>query len=181
MSEAGNVRTKGAESLDSAAAVQLGLPELPAVASLYRIRLRPAEFARLLGVAKSSVTSWTHRGIVRVGVDGRLDPALAIKTLLSRPDAGRLRSRFLAEAFEEFDELRRERDAARALAARVPELERELAAAIARAADADGAGDAMAARVFEIVEAVRAALALMPPDHPGAALLAAALGGDADG
>ena len=83
------------------------------------LRLLPAEFARLMGVSRQSVSKWISGGKILLGVDGRLDPRAAVRQLLRNSDPARLRSKVLAPLLSETDALR----------ARVASLENELARA----------------------------------------------------
>lgn len=74
---------------------------------LLAIRVRPAEFARLLGVSKQTVSVWIRDGKVTVNaLDGLLDVRRAIQDVLRNTDPGRLRSRVLRQAVTDVQELR---------------------------------------------------------------------------
>jgi hypothetical protein len=104
-----------------------GLLDTP---ELLRVRIRPADFARALGVSKQSVSRWVRDGWVQLAADGRLDPTVAIGQLLRRCDPGRLRARWLRQAVTEVQELR---EAAASADARVAEVEARLGAELAAA------------------------------------------------
>lgn len=89
-----------------------------------RLRVRPAEFARMVGVSRQSVSEWIRDGKVRLGADGRLDPQVAAREVVARSDPARLRARVLRAAVEDSGTLRR----------RIADLEAALAAARARVA-----------------------------------------------
>jgi hypothetical protein len=93
---------------------------------LLRVRIRPAEFARALGVSKQSVSRWIRDGWVMLAADGRLDPVVAIGQLLRRCDPGRLRARWLRQAITDVQALR---EAAASADARVAAVEAALTAA----------------------------------------------------
>lgn len=81
------------------------------------LRLLPAEFARLMDVSKQSVSKWISGGKILLGVDGRLDPRVAVRQLLRNSDPARLRSRILAPLMNDLATLRvRVRDLETALA-----------------------------------------------------------------
>lgn len=82
-------------------------PEM-AEAALLRQRVLPAEFARALGVSRTSVSRWVQRGYVVLGVDGRCDPVAALRRLISVTDPSRHRARWLRMATADLAELRAE-------------------------------------------------------------------------
>lgn len=91
-------------------------PFLPfAETELLAVRLRPAEFARCIGVTKQSVSRWIADGKVTLGADGRLNPTAAMRQLLRTGDPGRIRARLIRQAFTDLGDLR-------AQAARADEL-----------------------------------------------------------
>jgi len=146
---------------------------------LLRIRVRPAQFSRLIGASKQSVSRWIREGVILVSpIDGTLDPAQATAALLRRTPPHKMRSMMLRTAAEELQGLRAE-------AAKVPALAREAAALRGeveglrqRAVDAEGLADVLSGRVFELVEAIGAALPAIG-DAPTAEALRAALGSEA--
>lgn len=85
-------------------------PELGFLANhkeLLAIRVRPAEFARLLGVSKQTVSTWIQQGKVTINaLDGLLDVRRAIQDVLRNTSPGRLRSRVLRQAVTDALELR---------------------------------------------------------------------------
>lgn len=85
-------------------------PELGFLANhkaLLAIRVRPAEFARLLGVSKQTVSTWIRDGKVTINaLDGLLDARRAIQDVLRNTSPGRLRSRVLRQAVTDALELR---------------------------------------------------------------------------
>lgn len=118
-------------------------------AELVALRVLPAQFARMCEVSKQTVSQWIKRGIVTLGPDGKLDPAVAGRQVIERTNPIKLRARVFRHATAGLDELR----------ARVRELEQELA--IERAcgdARAKAAGfhasDAAAQAVGRVVDAV---------------------------
>jgi len=113
------------------------LPFLADVPELLRVRVSPAEFSRVLGVSKQSVSRWIKAGKVTLAYDGRIDMRRGVEQVLRNTDPGQLRARVLRQAVGDVQELREivarvdEREAAiRAEAAqRDAELRRHLAAA----------------------------------------------------
>jgi hypothetical protein len=100
-----------------------GQPLLPfAETELLHVRILPSEFARSLGVNKSTVSRWLKAGTISAGADGRIDPQRATRQLLRNGDPGRFRARIIRQAFGDLAELRGQAD-------RAAGLERELAAA----------------------------------------------------
>lgn len=85
-------------------------PELEFLAnhkSLLAVRVRPAEFARILGVSKQTVSAWIRDGKVTINtLDGLLDVRRAIQDVLRNTSPGRLRSRVLRQAVTDALELR---------------------------------------------------------------------------
>ena len=81
---------------------------------LLSVRLRPAEFARAVGVSKQSVSRWIRDGKVTLGCDGRMNPNKAMGDLLRNGDPGRIRARLIKAAVADVADLRSE--AARAFA-----------------------------------------------------------------
>lgn len=108
------------KNLDSAAPGR-AQPFLPfAETELLAVRLRPAEFARCIGVTKQSVSRWISDGKVTLGADGRLNPTAAMRQLLRTGDPGRIRARLVRQAFADMGDLR-------AQAVRADDLERKVA------------------------------------------------------
>jgi hypothetical protein len=86
---------------------QKSLPLLADSAALLRVRVLPAEFARLIGVSKQSVSRWIADGKITINaLDGRLDVQAATEQLLRTSDPGRMRSRVLKAAVLNVSELR---------------------------------------------------------------------------
>lgn len=86
-------------------------------AGLVAMRVLPAQFARMVGVSKQAVSQWVKRGIVTIGPDGKLDPAIASRQVIERTDPAKLRARVFKQATATHDEMR----------ARIRALEHELA------------------------------------------------------
>lgn len=85
------------------------LPLLADHPDLLRVRILPAEFARLLGVSKQAVSCWIRDGKVTINpIDGRLDAQTAIQQVLRNTDPGRLRARVLRQAVQDVQGLREE-------------------------------------------------------------------------
>lgn len=100
-------------------------------AEVGRLRVRPAEFARMVGVSRQTVSQWVATGKVTLGADGKLDPNVASQQVVRNSDPTRLRARVLREAVEDAATLRR----------RIANLETELATAQARIAFLDRFSD----------------------------------------
>lgn len=120
------------------------------LADMIAVRLLPAQFARVLGVSKQSVSKWIHAGKVTLGPDGRLDPAKAIQEVLKNTAPTRLRARIFRQAMEGADAMRVElRALQRKVAGQEQELialERERGRAVAEVRRRDAsAADAVAA------------------------------------
>lgn len=83
------------------------LPFLADAPELLRVRILPAEFARLLGVSRQTVSRWIKESKVTVNLlDGRLDVQTAVQQVLRNTDPGRLRARVLRQAVEDVQQLR---------------------------------------------------------------------------
>jgi hypothetical protein len=63
---------------------------------LSHIRVRPSEFARMMGCSKQAVSIWIRDGKVVLGGDGRLDPSQAVAQLLKNSNPNQLRLKALA-------------------------------------------------------------------------------------
>lgn len=125
-------------------------------ADLVAMRVLPAEFARMLGVSRQSVSRWIKEGKVTLGPDGKLDPAKASREVIQRSDPARLRARVLKQATASHDELSRR--VARLEAALRDRDERERALVQATEGQAaEALGRFMDALVDRFAEASRAA------------------------
>ncbi len=82
-------------------------------ADLMAMRVLPAEFSRMVGVSKQTVSRWIHNGTVTLGPDGRVDPYKASREVIRNTDPARLRARVFKHAVSSHAELQ----------ARVVELE----------------------------------------------------------
>ncbi|WP_018077193.1 hypothetical protein [Thiobacillus denitrificans] len=132
---------------------------------LLAIRVRPAEFARLLGVSKQTVSTWIRDGKVTINtLDGLLDVRRAIQDVLRNTSPGRLRSRVLRQAVTDALELRenlaRAEDRAEAAEAALREAQREIAHLERWNADGDAHADTFRALLIERADELRAA----PPE-----------------
>lgn len=87
-----------------------------------KARVRPAAFAKMVGVSRQTVSCWIRDGKVTLHPDGKLDPAVAARQVLERSDPSRLRARVFRQATEDADSLRR----------RIAALENELQGARGR-------------------------------------------------
>ena len=65
------------------------------------IRVTRAQFARMIGCSRQSVTEWVQAGRLTVGPDGRFDPCKAVADLLRTGDPAKLRVLALRPAVEE--------------------------------------------------------------------------------
>jgi hypothetical protein len=63
-----------------------------------RLRVRPAELARILGVSKQGVAKAIKAGRIRVDADGKLDPAVATRDWVRNTHPASMRSRVLRDA-----------------------------------------------------------------------------------
>lgn len=115
MSELEGLRNDGAADLAGAEPRPSLLPFDPR--DLVALRVRPAEFARMVGVTKQTVSVWIRDGKVTLGPDGKLDPAKAARDVIKHTDPARLRARVFKQAMAGRDEL----------VARIRELEGTLA------------------------------------------------------
>lgn len=95
------------------------------VADMIATRLLPAQFARVVGVSKQSVSKWIRAGKVTLGPDGRLDPVAGIQEVLKNTAPTRLRARLFRQAMEGADAMRVE---IRGLQRKCAELAAELQA-----------------------------------------------------
>lgn len=138
-------------------------PLLPfAESELLRVRILPAEFARSLGVHKSTVSRWIKHGTIAASADGRIDPQRAMRQLLRNGDPGRFRSRLIRQAYSDLDDLRAQADRAAQLEQQI--IDQQLAATHDRErADEDYETldtwlDAFERRIAAIPQAERAAM-----------------------
>ena len=143
--------------------------ELPLLANhkeLLRLRVRPAEFARLLGVSKQCVSIWIREG--KIGqpnqLDGRIDVQRSIQDVLRNTSPGRLRSRVLKQAVSDALELRenlaRVEDRAEIAEAALRDAKASLDSLERWSADGDAHAYAFHALLIEQAETLRAA----PPE-----------------
>jgi hypothetical protein len=73
----------------------------------FGVRVRPAEFARLMECTKQAVSDWVKSGKITLGPDGRLDPRQAVRQLLRTTDPARMRARVLQPLVRELEAQRR--------------------------------------------------------------------------
>lgn len=130
---------------------------------LLALRIRPAEFARMLGVSKQTVSTWIKHGKVTINaVDGRLDVRRAIQDVLRHTSPGRLRSRVLRQAVTDALELRqnlaRAEDRAEIAEAALREAMATLDHRERWIADGEAHDDAYRALLIEHAETLRATL-----------------------
>lgn len=85
---------------------------------LLAMRVTRAQFARMCGVTKQSVSVWVRKGWINIGPDGRFDPIEATRQLMQRADPARLKARVFREAMTPLA----------ALHARIQSLETEVVA-----------------------------------------------------
>ena len=98
---------------------------------LLAIRLLPAEFARAAGVSKQTVSRWIKQDKITLGADGRLDPNVAMRQVIKNSTPGRVRARFVKQAYSDMAGLREE-------ASRASILEEQLAEARNRVSFLEG-------------------------------------------
>lgn len=91
-------------------------------ADLMSVRVLPAEFSRMIGASKQSVSRWIREGKLTLGVDGRLNPSAAMRQLARTCDPGRFRVRLIKQAVSDMRETTER-------AGRADQLEQELVAA----------------------------------------------------
>jgi len=146
------------------------LPFAPGELDRSAIRMRQADFARLMGVSKQTVSQWVKAGKVRLDLEGFLEPRAAVRQLLKSSDPARLRSRVLAPILAE---LRDAQAREAALLAQVTELRAQLA----EARDEAGFHEAAADDMLRVLALLRArvlanldALAALPYEERDAAL-----------
>lgn len=105
-------------------------------ADLVAMRVRPADFARMVQVSKQTVSRWIKEGKIVLGPDGRLDPSKAVREVLERTDPARLRARLFKSATESREELRSRAESAeaalRAARREIAQIEGELADALGK-------------------------------------------------
>lgn len=70
-----------------------------------RVRMRPAEFARLMGCSKQAVSRWIQDGKIVLGADGRLQPNIAVTQLLRNSNLNQLRTKLLRPVIKHIDNL----------------------------------------------------------------------------
>lgn len=116
-------------------------------ADLASVRVRPADFARMMSVSRTAVSKWIKDGKVSLGADGRLDPHAAAQQVMRNTDPARARARALKGALGDTGELRRQ----------VRELQRQLDAERAARAHTMHADD-VEARLGKMLDAVGAGL-----------------------
>lgn len=140
--------------------------ELPLLANhkeLLRLRIRPAEFARLLGVSKQCVSIWIRQG--KIGqpnhLDGRIDVQRSIQDVLRNTSPGRMRTRVLRQAVTDALELRenlaRAEDRAEIAEAALREAQKSLDGLERWSADGDAHAEAFRGLIIEHAESLRSA------------------------
>lgn len=121
-------------------------PLLPfAEGELLAVRLLPAEFSRVLGVSKQSVSRWIKSGKVTVGCDGRINPNEGMRQLLRNGDPGRIRARLIRSAVSDLSELRAQVSQLEILEKEMEQLRQALAVERKRLAMADADYDILEA------------------------------------
>lgn len=130
-------------------------------ADLVAMRVRPAQFARMVGVSKQAVSVWIREGKVTLGPDGLLDPAVASRQVIERSDPTRLRARVFRQATASVGELR----------SKVAALEAKLQAV--EQATEWRCSDETARRLARFLDALREGFASLVQAHEAGALDAA--------
>lgn len=110
-----------------------------------RLRVRPAEFARMLGVSRQSVSRWIASGKVTLGTDGKLDPIEGYRQVTRNTDPARVRARFLRLAASGEAGLRK----------RVEELEKAVEFWRGEVGFADGAASELLAQLDALARYLR--------------------------
>lgn len=75
-------------------------------ADLVAMRVLPAEYARMVGVSKQTVSIWIKDGKITLGPDGRVDPYKASREVIERTDPARMRARVFKYATASLGDLR---------------------------------------------------------------------------
>ena len=113
---------------------------------LLAMRVTRAQFARICGVTKQSVSVWVRKGWISVGPDGRFDPQEASRQLMQHANPARLKARVFRDAMAPLG----------ALHARIKSLETEVAAERARSGSVI-AHDELARRVCTFIARLESA------------------------
>lgn len=71
---------------------------------LSHIRLRPSQFARMMGCSKQAVSIWIRKGKISLGIDGRMDPSQAIAQLLRNSNPNQIRLKALTPLIRQLRE-----------------------------------------------------------------------------
>jgi hypothetical protein len=138
-----------------------------------RLRVRPAELARILGVTRQAVAKAIRAGRIRVDADGRVDPHRATREWIANTHPGSMRARVLRDAaiaersaMEQARYWQAEAEAARQSLAESEASERERARAI-RTACRFAISDALASALPKLAsDLVCAAVALAEKHRP---------------
>lgn len=72
------------------------------------LRVRPAQFARMMSVSRQTVSRWIQDGKVSLGPDGKLNPKKAAEQVVNHTDPARLRARTLKPFVEDVGLLRQQ-------------------------------------------------------------------------
>lgn len=111
-------------------------------------RVNMAVFARLMGVSRQAASEWKRKGLVTLGPDGLVDPAVAARQLMRNADPTRLRAKVLrAAAGDTAQQLR-------AAQQRIADLEAQLAAERRHCAQQHIAEDALAKDLQALLVAI---------------------------
>lgn len=114
-------KKQGNEARAPEASTSAPLPFDPATLA-QGVRVSQADFARLAGVSRQTVSQWVRKGKIQtVYPDGSLDPARAARDVIRNTKPSQLRAKVFKVATED----------AQALRIRLADLERKYAAAIA--------------------------------------------------
>jgi transcriptional regulator with XRE-family HTH domain len=83
------------------------LPLLADAPELMKVRVRPAEFARIVGVSRQTISRWVSGGKITVHpLDGRIDMQAAVRQVLQFTEPGKLRARLFRQAVADVNDLR---------------------------------------------------------------------------
>jgi hypothetical protein len=75
-------------------------------ADLMDLRVKPAQFARMVGVSKQAVSKAIQTGKLMLGPDGKINPKKGLREYLENSDPTRVRVRTFKQAMTETEDLR---------------------------------------------------------------------------
>lgn len=153
-----------------------------------RLRVKPAQFARMAGVTKQAVAKAIRSGRIRLDADGLLNPHRAAREWIENTNPALIRSRLLRDLAKDHADVRRARDDWKARAERaasereraraelsalkVDQAERERRAVTARGRrDQDRLGVALAEITAEADQVARSILHRHGPERLALAIM----------